>query len=239
MKNVIIFSLMLLLSCILSAQEKNDLLILKNGSIIRGKIIETNAENVKILSADNLLVFSLTEIEKQDFEITDKENNTSPNGRYFNLTTMGILIGSSANAKVAPVSVLMEHNFRLSDYFAIGGVFGFEMLNETVCPVALSLKACLPTGSDNYFLGITGGYSISTENISGNYYTGEIDGDGGYLLNLELGYMSTISKYAGVYFAVGYRYNELNYRMESWMYDNIDRKMFFHRLSFRMGITLF
>lgn len=155
---------------------------------------------------------------------------------YFNITSIGFLIGSTTNEKVAPISCLIEHNFKLFNYLAIGGVIGFEMLNETVCPIAVSLKGCLPVKSGNLFLGISGGYSLSTDKTDD--YTVK-KGTGGTLFNAEIGYIAALSKNSGVYFAIGYRYNELNYKMQDWYWDNASRKMYFNRIVFRTGISLF
>lgn len=138
------------------------------------------------------------------------QQNKKPDG-YYNLTSIGMLIGSTVNEKVAPASFLMEHNYMVSKNFSVGTTFGFEWLNEIVSPVALNLKLMLPVNNSNFYIGSSGGYSISTENPQ-EY--GVKEGNGGWLFNTEIGCIVSVSDYTGWYVAFGYRYNELNYKME-------------------------
>lgn len=236
MKITVLYLLVLLTSASLFAQENIEVLKLKNGSTIKGKIIEKDTENIKINLAGNIIIVRQDEVISIDAETPVASNKNIMQKGYFNLTTFGVLIGSTVNVKVAPISCLIEHNYKITNYFAIGGVFGFETLNEIVCPLALTLKACLPVKSGNFFLGTTGGYSFSTEKP---IEYGIKKGSGGNLFNAEIGYLMAISENTGIYFAIGYRYNELNYKMEDWWWNGSDRKMYFERISFRTGISLF
>jgi hypothetical protein len=236
MKIIILCILVFVASISIKAQENVNVLVLKNGSIIKGKILENNTDSIKIQTLGNLLVFSQNEVISNDQKTTYKSGKSYKQKRYFNLTTIGILLGSTVNEKVAPVSVLMEHDFGVYKYLTVGSVFGFEMLNETVCPIAANIKLRIPVHANDLFFGVSGGYSISTEKPD---VYGVKKGTGGYMFNAEVGYLVAISGNTGVYFAIGYRYNELNYKMEDWWWDGADRKMFFDRISFRTGISLF
>lgn len=241
MKNLFLFILFLIISISASTQDKKDVLFLKNGSIIRGEILENSTGIVKILSAGNLMVYSQDEIEKIDIEFLDKKKNEiKTDNRYYNLTTMGILLASKSDQKKAPVSVLMEHNFKATRNFSFGGVIGFEMLNETVVPLALTTKYCIIRDNNSLFFGITGGYLLSTEPVyQGDYSRYKTDGKGGVTYNLELGYLSAVTKNVGVYFAIGYRHCELNYkRSDSW-YNNTYSSLEFNRISLRTGLSFF
>jgi hypothetical protein len=237
MKKIFVVSIYLMIASFTSAQQTVDVLYLLNGTIIRGKIIDNTPDRVKIEACcGSVFSFSQSEIEKSVQENYPANQKGYIHKGYINFTSMGLLVGSTVNAKVAPFSALMEHNFLFNKYFAAGGVFGVELLNETVCPVAVNIKAFLPLRAHNLYIGVSGGYSISTEKPD-TY--GLKDANGGYLFNTEIGYLKTISENSGFFFAIGYRYNELNYKMEDWWWDGADRKMFFNRISIRTGISIY
>ena len=76
-----------------------------------------------------------------------------------NFTTFGVLVGSSDDQKSAPFSALMEHNYRFNKWIALGGVVGFEQLNENVMPLGINTKILFSAARIDYFIGGTGGYS--------------------------------------------------------------------------------
>jgi hypothetical protein len=237
MKKILLISFCLTLFSVIKSQDITDVIYLNNGSQIRGKILENSPERTKIESCcGSIFVLSQAEIAKIDHETDIKSKNISKQKGYVNYTSLGLLIGSTVNEKVAPYSILMEHNYKFNKYFAIGGVFGVESLKEPVCPVALNLKAFIPLNSGELFFGTTGGYSISTENP---VQYGIKDASGGYMFNMEIGYSIPVSELTGFFIAIGYRYNELNYKMEEWWMNNADRKIYFNRISLRTGITLY
>jgi hypothetical protein len=239
MKNLIVIVLYLsfVSSTIAQKQKMNDVIYLKDGGLIHGKIIENSPDKIKIESCcGNIIVFSQSEVEKIEKETDQKTTKKIKQKGYINFTSMGLLVGSTVNEKVAPFSALMEHDYKLNKYFAIGGVFGIELLKEPVCPIAINLKGFLPLGIGDLFLGTSGGYSLSTENP---VEYGIKDGKGGYLFNLEIGYVLPVSDNSGFFTAIGYRYNELNYKMEDWWMNSADRKIYFNRISIRTGINFY
>jgi hypothetical protein len=237
MKKIVVITIHLIMVTITNAQHFSDVLFLNDGSKIRGRIVENNPNCVKIETCcGNIFAFSQSDIEKIDQEVDLATKRHFKQNGYISFTSMGLLVGSTVNAKVAPFSALMEHNYKFNNYLAVGGFFGVELLNETVCPVAINLKAFLPINTGDLFLGTSGGYSISTE--KGNTY-GVKGTSGGYLFNVELGYLIPIAENSGFFIAIGYRYNELNYKMEEWWMNSADRKMKFNRISIRTGISIF
>jgi hypothetical protein len=106
-KYYIILICFLMPATILLAQntKKEDVLYLKNGSIIRGEIIEQNfGNNLKIeLLGGSVFVFAENEIDsirKETVTITDSKRNTEVFKKtkgYRNFTETGLIVGSEFN----------------------------------------------------------------------------------------------------------------------------------------------
>lgn len=220
-------------------QTKQDVVYLKNEGIIRGKIIEQNSERIKIESIGrNVYVFSRQDISeiKSEPVITDYPLK---NFGYFNFTSIGTVFGSALNDKPAPFSLLMEHNFRINQYFAFGAVTGLEMLNEMVAPVGGNLKLLLPQNNGNtFYWGISGGYSISLEKPEYlDYYVEIEEAYGGTMFNSEAGAVFPMRKNISLFIAAGYRYNELHYKRQDSWYTSVGRSMYFNRVSLKVGLA--
>ena len=221
------------------AQKTIDVIFLNNGNIIRGKILENKTDTLKIETlCKNILVFTPSEVLKTSTESYHKYDLKTKG--YFNFTSMGVLIGSSHNDTPAPFSVLMEHIYRFNNNLAMGGVTGVEMLNESVIPLGITLKGLLPLSSGStLYAGITGGYSFSLDKPSNDdYYYNITNAYGGYLYNTELGLIIPSGGNVSFFIAMGYRYNELNYKREDWQLVSVDQKLIYNRFSIRIGLSI-
>lgn len=241
MNRIFFLTLLIVVSHTLTfAQKTIDVVFLKNGNIFKGKILENKTDTLKIETlCKNILVFTPSEVLKtstESYHIYDLKSKG-----YFNFTSMGVLIGSSHNDKPAPFSVLMEHDYRFNNYLAMGGVTGIEMLNESVIPLGVTVKGLLPlSGGSTLYAGITGGYSFSLDKPpDNNDYSYKItDAYGGYMYNTEIGLIIPSAGNVSFFIAMGYRYNELNYKREDWQLISVDQKMIFNRFSIRLGLSI-
>jgi hypothetical protein len=208
-----------------------------NGSIIRGRITEQNDTLVRILTCcGSEFAFRKNEILRITAEkcVTTKAR-ISRKG-YMNFTSMGVLIGSTENDKSAPFSVLMDHNYRFNKSIALGGVIGFEQLNESVMPLGANLKLFLPAGSTDFYFGSTAGYSFSLgkpADIAIKKATG------GFMFSTEIGIIIPVSAGSAISIAIGYRYNELHYDLNNWYLGDYKQNNTYNRLMLRFGITVF
>jgi len=155
---------------------------------------------------------------------------------YMNIISFGVLSGSSDDEKPAPFSAKIEHTYIVRPFFAAGIYTGYEQLNENTLPVGATIKFMLPLKSSNLFTGILGGYSLplSEPDIAGILYA-----KGGFMYQMEAGYIIPVSTGTGIIIAAGYRYNELNYKVSTYSLGVHERKIRFNRVSIRMGITIF
>jgi len=237
MKKLILIAL-LLTGSIIHAQNKVDVIYLNGGSIIKGLIIENNEQIVKIQTfCNNTLVYKKAEViefKKEKYEPFVPLKKIG----YYNYTSMGGLIGSESDAKTTNFSILMEHNYRLNNYFAAGAVTGIEWFNTSVAPLGLNIKLILPISDKMYYyLGNSGGYSVALEEVvEENYVIKETKG--GYFYNSELGVVFPSIGNANIYFALGFRYQDLSYVREDWWIDEVERKTTYNRFSIKVGVCL-
>jgi hypothetical protein len=152
---------------------------------------------------------------------------------YMNFTTIGILAGTSSDDKAAPLSFVMEHHYRFKA-IAPGIFTGIEQLNENLLPVAADLKLMVPVRRCIFFTGCMGGYSVSLEKPK---MEGIKEATGGFLAGAEIGFLVPLNSCSSIVFAMGYRYNELNYKLEDLWLGKYKRKITYNRFSVRMGIA--
>jgi hypothetical protein len=237
MNRFLLISCLLFVSFTLSGQQTFDIVFLKEGSIIKGRIIEENDNIVQIETCcGNVFVLKRSEVTSiQHAARSDKALFIKDKGVMGYYST-GILLGSSVNPKQAPLSILTEFNYRFCSYFSAGVSAGYEVLNESTIPLALNLKALYPFTRQTLFLGITGGRNFSVENPDEYIYE---EHNGGVLFTVETGIQLTLSNNTAFFIAIGYRYNELHYKVRDWWLDSVERTIYFNRASIRLGFIIF
>jgi hypothetical protein len=234
----IIFLLLVLLtsSIKLYTQQKVDVVYLKNSSVIKGNLIEQSDSLVKIETCcGSIFAFpanDVLEINQENFNNTKALKSKG----YYNLTSLGVLTGTGSNEKEAPLSLMMEHLYRLNDFTAFGVITGLETLNEAILPIGLNIKGMMPfsRGGASY-IGFSGGYSFSLEKPSSGFTITRAKG--GIFINPEIGFIASTGGNGSFFMAVGYRYNVLNYEREDYYYsDPVERKQIYNRISIKVGI---
>lgn len=218
------------------AQKTTHAVYLENGSIIRGDIIRQDSSGVALEACcGSIFVFSSAEILRIGEEPAHSEHQWKSSG-YINHTSMGVLLGSSANEREAPFSVLTEHAYLINSYVSAGLMLGYELLEEPVFPLAFSVKAYLPMQRTLLVGGIATGYSFSIENPDSEFFESN---KGGLLFNGEIGFMIPVSDNNSFLIAVGYRYNVLNYTREDFWLGEVERKVSYNRLNLRLGLSIY
>ncbi len=226
----------LLLTINTFGQKKIDAVYLVNGSIIKGRIIEQTGEIIKIETCcGSIFAYKPDEVSEIKQEDVQKTKTLKDKG-YYNLTSLGVLTGTGPNEKEAPLSLMMEHIYRMNSYTSIGGIIGFETLNEAILPIGASLRGILPLGRGGAaYIGFIGGYSISLEKPPSDYTI--VKAKGGTFFNPEIGYLAPTGGNGSFFMAIGYRHNTLNYEREDYYFtDPVERKQIYNRLSVKIGI---
>jgi len=168
---------------------------------------------------------------------------------YFNITDIGLLIGSPQNQNPAPFSFMTFNGAHLSDQLSASLGIGVEFPSGSYMPMVLDARYYIRSTNFSPFIQLYGGYALALDdNYSGGYYYDEAISSsrpyyyedyqpyaarGGWLVNPGFGIRSLFGENFGVVFSVGYRVQRLYYKA------NDDRRRItdFNRLSMKIGIT--
>jgi len=210
-----------------------DVVYLKNGSIIRGQIIEQKINKfVKIKCADrNIWVFQSSDIDsiKKETQPEIKKFETKSKG-YVNNTDFGIMINRNGYFDV-PINFLMVNAYKFPFNTTLGIGTGIESFVDPVIPLFLDAKYYVFDKKVSPFIILQTGYSFPF-----NKDTEEYQSKGGYLFNAGCGVRVFISKSSAWLFSLSYMYQELqttkNY---SWQSGTVITDYFINSLNIRVG----
>lgn len=248
--------LALLLGCILSlplfAQKgKQDIVYLKNGSVIRGTIVlQDPGKLIKLKTSDNSLwVFTNEQI---DSITKPLKVRVLPKTGYYNLTETGFLAGDYSNATRAVFTLINLNSWRFKNGLSTGIGVGVELSEESYLPVVADLRYFHGEKRSVPFVSLQAGYSIS---LGGSYdqiiyaiddrrmspviYPGPIPdysndpltASGGFLVNPAIGIQTPLNENLSMTFSAGYRYMRYSYTRTDYRLD-ID----YNRLSLKIGL---
>lgn len=226
----------------INAQSKEDVVFLKNGSILRGKVtenisgIQTTIELVGrnvIVIPDSVIKMILMD---QAVAAKDRENKSSPVEMAANVSFYG---GSKGSGGFTFITA-----YRFPFRMAVGGGLGIEWFDHQQIPFMADVKYYFLKGSWSPYVYAQGGYAVplsrkpDDENWNSqyiNYYGGLLAGAGG-------GMRFNFSRRNAILFSFGYRYQKTKtvtqyepwssssyYQTETIKYDE------FNRLAFTFG----
>jgi hypothetical protein len=172
MKKVLLLVIMLIITIhSLSAQKKKDILYLKNGSIIYGKLLEVNNNQYKIKTSDgSIFIFSSTEVDKFENE-TPAFDGRKKSGLGFALEG-GFLVGPQNSDYKNPFSfnVLGNITAKTRNIFSIGS--GVEYLGVPFTPLFMEYKYLFSDKKTTPFIFFRGGRLLHLhEEDKNDYYT--------------------------------------------------------------------
>jgi hypothetical protein len=167
---------------------------------------------------------------------------------YFNITDIGMLIGSPQNQNPAPFSFLTFNGVHLTEQFSAAFGIGLEFPSGSYMPMVLDARYYFRNTNFSPFLQIYGGYALALDDnysesywydmasSSMPYYYQEYEpyvARGGWLINPGFGIRSIFGDNFGVVFSVGYRVQRLYYQAG----DDRRRIVDYNRLAMKIGIT--
>jgi hypothetical protein len=179
-----LFLIGIMLPANLHAQDDEDVVYLKNGSVIRGMIVEqVPNQSLKIETRDgNLFVFQMDEVEKMTkrpngFRAQERGSDTNVRESKFNkprgwLGLIELGVGSWMDTSVSE-SVTMVNGYRIFPQLAIGVGAGAEFFNygAPVIPVFLHLRSDFIKTKVSPFIAVNSGYYVS--GTEGLFYEGQ------------------------------------------------------------------
>ena len=172
---------------------------------------------------------------------------------YFNITDIGMLIGSPQNQNPAPFSFLTFNGVHLTEQFSAAIGIGLEFPSGSYMPMVLDARYYFRNTNFSPFIQFYGGYALalddnysqgywydtaypSSSSSSMPFYYQEYEpyvARGGWLINPGFGIRSILGDNFGVIFSVGYRVQRLYYKAG----EDRQRMVDYNRLAFKIGIT--
>ncbi|HXH18157.1 MAG TPA: hypothetical protein VNJ07_03650 [Chitinophagales bacterium] len=195
--NIFLSALLIFTSQLLFAQKSSLYdVYLKNGTIIRGKVVELSSEKVKIeLSKGVISIFEMNEVEKvlpaESMEKTRKEPVIKTNG-FFNAAEFRVLAGSGNDGDKFSTAYSFQNvsGYQVNRYFRLGGGIGIDHYNEyshTFIPLFAQVSGDVVKGRVTPVYFADAGYSFLIEKDEYTNGAEEAGSKGGLLIHGGLG----------------------------------------------------
>ncbi|NWJ50171.1 MAG: hypothetical protein HXX14_04845 [Bacteroidetes bacterium] len=206
-----------LLTIVATAQNKpTSTVYLKNGSVIKGRIIENNPqESVKIQTADkSIWVFKNAEVEKID---TTSSLTKTPQGEplfslkkgYFTQAQIELMPSKKKSDEGTVPSILGVFGYQLNKHFSAGIGTGVEAYHISMMPVFAEGRYYFLNDRITPFINIKGGYAFPLENGKDDARNIKLISHGGIMAGAEVGFLKSLSSKTALSFSLGYRYQHL------------------------------
>ena len=216
MKNIITSVFIVFLSMNTIAQ-KNYQVNLKNGTIIRGEIVEKNDSLIKIQTIDG----SVWSYRIDELESTQPYSPDWHNTKFYNSTTIGIMPSNDPG-----VSFQIVNGYVLNQHWNFGFGIGLESLGwDGYVPLFLEAKYNLGKQKSTPYFSVMAGYDLSLDNGFKN---------GGFTTGVKFGLDNFFTPHIGITTNIGYRYAYL--REEKSWWDDFVQIREVNRLEFRLGL---
>jgi len=244
MKTLCFSLLLVFVTLIMSNAQETDHVYLKSVSVIRGQILEIEpVDHVKIQDmCGNIWYYKIGEVEKITSEPYKapslSKNRAGFKAGYVNMTSMGVLVGSSYNSQVAPFSLLMVNGWRSPLGIFMGAGLGIEFLNTNYLPVFLDLRYDIVGKDVVPYLVAKGGYSFPmTSGYSENDM--EYTYEGGYLAGIGVGLKIRTREHFAWDVELMYRYQKTS-RSETYGWNNQEYLYtdIYNRIEIRLGFYI-
>lgn len=251
MRSTLLFFALLICLPALAQKGNRDVIYLKGGKVVTGKILALNpAQSVTLkIGSNDIWVF---EMEKIDSIARPIKKTIPLKTGYYNLTEMGVLAGNTNNVKSAPFTLMNVNNWQFDNGIAAGIGVGVHFFNETYLPVVADFRYFIRKRGPLPFVSLQAGYSIPiggeyTQQYYEDYYLSsarpsiwprpnpteqDVSARGGFLVNPSVGFQTQINESLALTFSAGYSYLRHRYGKEETYKLDID----YNRLSLKVGL---
>jgi hypothetical protein len=217
-----------------SNSDQEDVVYLKNGSILRGEIIERIDDKIiKIQTVGrNVLVISINEVEKIDREKIARTTYYKTTG-YFNHSGIDVLPGEDATT----LRYQMVNGYQFSPKFSAGLGIGFVPYDDPLdlVPVFLDGRYRFREMNTTPFIFVRIGYSISS--LSDEDTQLEVESHrGGLILNPGVGVELYTSDEFGWYLTAGLNIDKSRFEQVRWDGRILETDINYRRVQFGIGL---
>lgn len=243
MKKIAHLCIFLLFVSSVAAQKGKVHVHLKNGSIINGKLVESELENdIRLQAKDNIYVIpnaNIDTIVKNKYQLYTDEMEIP----WFFKAEYGVLLGNSDSEEEA-ISFfhgIFNYQFYEKVYGGLGS--GVEYYQQrTYVPIFTSFEYRFRKTKFTPYFFLKAGYLIPAEkqkNVSyysqyesRNLHPKYLKASGGVLISPGLGISKMFGPNFGMSFSAAYRYHEVNYSGK----EEYGLEQRYNRLSFTLGV---
>jgi fructose-specific phosphotransferase system IIC component len=107
------------------------------------------------------VAYSQTLVEVNEYSRNKtKVSSTNTFTGYFNITDVGVLIGSSDNSRVAPFSFMTINGMHMTEQLSLGLGVGLEFPSGSYMPLVLDTRYYLRNESFSPFFSLYGGFAL-------------------------------------------------------------------------------
>jgi hypothetical protein len=252
---VIFFTASLLVAWQTKSQAQDntqDVIYLKNGSVLHGKIteikvnesitLESNCNDIWVLNQSDIERIVKEEIPKSTVlkKLDKTPINYKRKGFYSNIN-ISFMFGGDRESPFPPIGLSFISGYQFDFGLAIGAGLGIDLMDEVYMPIVGDLKYTFRSSKISPFIYFQGGYSISLENPDPydyeyyDYYESDLESKGGYILNPGIGFKINLNERNAFSFSLGYKYMEMNHTYKEYNGQTIDRKIKSNRIILGFG----
>ncbi|MFC2152076.1 hypothetical protein ACFLSE_06065 [Bacteroidota bacterium] len=246
-----LFSAFLLSSNVNAQGKMQDVLYLKNGSVIHGEITEIKVnESITIKNnCGDTWVINQSDIERVTKEpvvksvvVRDSLDKISykRKGFYSNIN-VGFLFGGNLDTPFPPLSVMYVSGYQFDWGLAVGAGLGLELLNEAYMPAVADFRYTFRNSRVSHFIYLQGGYALSLETPDPydydyyTYYDSNLKSKGGFIINPGIGFKINFNERNAFSFGIGYKYMQIYHTYNEYNGQEIDRTIKYNRITLGFG----
>ncbi|NQY66438.1 MAG: hypothetical protein HRT72_01760 [Flavobacteriales bacterium] len=220
--------------------QKQDVIYLKNGSVIRGALLDTNiTHRANILSAGNQWVYSISKVDSITKENAlpkpDKIFTAKKTGHY-NHWTLSPMHGTDRwGSGIKSFAFHITQGYQFNERWAAGAGIGLDAFEGAYYPFYGQGVFSFVKGNFTPYIGTQVGYVIPASNdivlddVKSKY--------GGIMFEAEFGIKKYYRNNFGITASVGYRYQETKSKYLNWREQSISTVYnYYNRLSLRVGM---
>ncbi|MGA2407267.1 MAG: hypothetical protein ABSF81_11035 [Bacteroidales bacterium] len=241
MKKYFVITIMLIFIIFpLSAQKTKDVLYLKNGSIIYGKLLEATDSLYKIRIYDgSIFIYPSHEVEKFVNEIPLYEGRKKC-GLGF-VVEAGVLAGAQSSDYKTPFSFNFLANITSNTRNIYGMGSGVEYLGQPFMPVFLEYKFLFSDRKTTPFIFFRGGklFHLNGDAQNSDYINPQnsykISYKGGGSFTIGTG-ISWVRDYNEIYLSFAYRNVHTSYSQNNYNNQPVTYKTSYNRLEIKLGL---
>ncbi len=222
---------------------RGDIVHLRNGSAVAGRIIAKDSLGVRIYNKCGIWQFGMEEIDRVELRHSAGLLIRAANPRgYYNYSSAALLMGIGREGFVPVPSLLMVNGYRFNKHISAGFGIGYEFYEWRMMPVFGELRFFANPNHVTPFISAKAGYGVPLQGYFDSGYSGTLSRvRGGWLVSPEAGLRIYTGHKNALILAIGYRYQQLFYSEDQPSWSSLESNpkkvwMHYNRISFRVGL---